>query len=328
MLCNRSSIAATFLTLLCTSALADDEPQDVFFGDDKGSQPLSERMTDKGKGKTIVTYVNGCKYKEVEFQEKERHSRFYEDVRALLGHFTDPSPKPAAVQQCPVWERWESKRLQYPRSTVTLTAVPATDAQKKCMAAAVTRAAYDKCKTDAAKAAAAKAKQGDGKGKEDGKDDDAPKMTVITGPKEHAYLGIDLPVTQRKQLKYDSASGTLQPRNENPQLYLSFNWYFGDLAGKQDNSLRGLTIDRVSLKALMLVDSRPLDSVGLGLGYRLPKLDLVDLSSFNLFLGRFWTKQDAVSSTGTPETNAATGRDWRLGVSYDIGAGVKLLKSN
>lgn len=99
-----------------------------------------------------------------------------------------------------------------------------------------------------------------------GKDDQS--VTILTGPKEHLYLGIDLPVTQRKSLKYDSATKTLQPQNDSPQLYLSINYYFGDLAGEEDE--RGPR-DRFSVKVLALFSKRPLDSFGVAVGYQIPK---------------------------------------------------------
>jgi hypothetical protein len=152
-------------------------------------------------------------------------------------------------------------------------------------------------------------------------------VTVITGPKEHLYLGLDLPVSKRKQLKYDQATQTLQPQDKNPQLYLSINWYFGDLAGKQDK-VSDWSLDRLSLKALVVADTRPLDSYGLGLGYQLPKLKIADLSPVSVFVGHFWTKEDRVAASGAAELNQGTGRDWRLGITYDMSSGLKYLKTN
>src|SRR5207245_7989677 len=131
-------------------------------------------------------------------------------------------------------------------------------------------------------------------------DKDTAKIAVVTGPKQHLHIGVDLPVSQRKSLKYDAGSKSLQPQNDNPQLYLTLNWYLGDLAANQDK-LPAITADRISIKAFVLANSRPLDSYGLGVGYQLPKFGAVDLSPLSIFLGRFWTKQDAVSSAGAPE---------------------------
>jgi hypothetical protein len=96
-----------------------------------------------------------------------------------------------------------------------------------------------------------------------------------------------------------------------PQLYLSLYHCQTDVvAGK----------NTWSLKLLLLASSRPLDSVGLGIGYRLPDniAGIGDLSALNLFAGRFWNRQDGISAGGDVQLNQSTGKDWRFGISYDF----------
>ena len=153
---------------------------------------------------------------------------------------------------------------------------------------------------------------------------DTTKFVVTAGPADHLYIGLDLPVSNRKALKYDSATKSLLPQDTNSQLYMSFNYLLGDLSADQD-TLKGLTWERISIKGFVLVDKRPLDSVGVGLGYQLPKFNSIDLSAINIFGGRFWYKQDGVSN-GMAQLNNSTGRDWRVGITFDLGTGLKWIK--
>lgn len=247
----------------------------VFMDPDDTTKPLAERMLLK-KNQKVRVKVDSCKYKDVKFEEKERQSRLYEDVRAVFGKLL------AGLEAvCPNFTEY-SHTLKYDRSKLTLIAVSVDEKQ-------------------------------------------TPTMTVITGPKEHLFLGLDLPVTKTSQLKYNDSTKTLEPKDTNPQLYLSLNWYIGDVAAKQETQ-RGF--DRFSVKALVLASTRPLDSMGLGVGYQLPDLKVVDLSAVNVFVGHFWTKQDDISSTGTALTNKSTTRDWRFGITYDVGAALKYVKFN
>ncbi len=233
------------------------------------------------KGDEVVVRVKDpdCRFDRLQFEEKERNPRFYDDVHAVIAKL------PILHAAAPVCPRVIESRykLEHNRSTLTITALGTNEK-------------------------------------------DNSSITVLTGPKEHFYLGVDLPST-RKTVKYDSSSKTLQPQSDNPQVYISVNYSFGDVLTEEKNFKR-LSFDRVQLKALFLPSKRPLDSFGVGAGYQLPRFDAVDLSAMSVFLGHFWTKQDAVSSTGAPQTNAATGHDWRVGITYDVATGLKWIKSN
>jgi hypothetical protein len=156
---------------------------------------------------------------------------------------------------------------------------------------------------------------------------DAAAVSVVTGPTEHAYLGLDLPVTNRKDLKYDTASKSLQPASASPQLYLSLNLLYGDILSPPQSAL-SKQIDNFSLKFFISANSTPLNSYGTGIGYRLPGFDIggFNLSSLSLFGGYFWSKQDALNGSGVVKVNGSTNGGWRFGVTYDVSTLIKSVK--
>lgn len=149
--------------------------------------------------------------------------------------------------------------------------------------------------------------------------------TLITGPKEHLSLGVDLPVTKSKTLKYDETSQSLRPQDSNPRLYLSANYLFGDVL-EQPEHLKGL--ERLEIKVMLLASRRPLDSIGVGLGYKLggiKLLGMIDLTGVSIFGGYFVTRVDSVAD-GAPQLNEGRKRSWQGGVSYDLGTGLPWVK--
>lgn len=156
-------------------------------------------------------------------------------------------------------------------------------------------------------------------------------MNIVTGPEEHFYLGLDLPVNSRKILKYDATTKSLVPTDTNPQFYLSFNYFIGDLAATSESGVNDERHGFVSLKAFVMATSRPLDSYGLGVGYQLAKKINIrnkdwDFSAINLFAGRFWYKQDAITAAGTALFNQSTTSNWRFGLTYDLGTALGWVK--
>lgn len=152
---------------------------------------------------------------------------------------------------------------------------------------------------------------------------------VISGLAEHWFLGLDLPVTDQKTLKYDSATGTLQPREKDVQLYLSLNYLFGDVLADVDEGEASKGLGSFSFKIFMRASSKPLDSAGVGLGYRLPKISMnklnLDVSGVNLFVGHFWTKEDAIEG-GVAKPDSERDAQWRVGVTFDVGSMIKAVK--
>lgn len=146
--------------------------------------------------------------------------------------------------------------------------------------------------------------------------------TIVYGPAEHLSLGIDLPVTNRKTLKYDEATKSLVPKDENAQVYLSLNYSLGDVFTKPASPK-----DRTDIKLMVLASRRPLDSYGVGIGYRMDFLkDIhVDMQGFSLFAGYFSTRADQIAD-GVVQLDQGRKRAWRVGVSYDLSTGLKWAK--
>lgn len=145
--------------------------------------------------------------------------------------------------------------------------------------------------------------------------------TVITGPKEHFYLGLDLPVNSKRTLKYDQDSEALVPREHDPSFHLSFNFQYQDVLGRLENDWPV----GISIKAMALVSDHPLDSVGVGVGLRsrgLAPASFDFLDSLGLFAGVFWVKEDGIED-GSPIANGKTRRLFRFGVSYDLSTAMK-----
>jgi len=170
---------------------------------------------------------------------------------------------------------------------------------------------------------------------------DVGTLTVVTGPPEHLFVSLDLPVSNRKTLKYDSKSGTLQPSSSNPQLYWAVDYQFGDLFGVSDSTfevpdnngalhlMKASIFDRLNFKVLFQASSKPLNSFGVALGYSLPPIETqtfhLNLSSLSIFAGYFWTKQDTITN-GLVKTDDTYEHSWRIGVSYSLDDALKFVK--
>jgi hypothetical protein len=122
-------------------------------------------------------------------------------------------------------------------------------------------------------------------------------LNVITGPREHFYLTADLPVNTVSMLSYDSSTGSVTSKSAPTLFFGSINWTFGDIALERAS----WSLDTLSIKFLMQISSKPLDGVGVGLGYRLPALSLLGfkLNTLSLFGAAIWLKEDS-SVSGTP----------------------------
>lgn len=144
---------------------------------------------------------------------------------------------------------------------------------------------------------------------------------IAWGPTEHLSLSVDLPVSNRKTLKYDEASHSLKPKDDKAQVYLGINYSLGDV-------IRSDTVrDRTDIKVMILASKRPLDSYGVGVGHRLSALNFLgkELKGLSLFAGYFTTRQDKIEA-GAPQENEGRTKQWRVGVSYDLSTGGGLLK--
>jgi hypothetical protein len=145
------------------------------------------------------------------------------------------------------------------------------------------------------------------------------RQSIVYGPEEHLSLGIDLPVDNRKTLKYDEATKTLLPTEDAPKVYLSVNYLFGDLLDSPK-----VFSDRVSLKLMAQASRHPLDSYGAGVSLRLDGATPlgIELKGFSVFGGYFRTREDVVVN-GVAQPGEGWKNAWRVGISYDLGTGLK-----
>ncbi len=157
-------------------------------------------------------------------------------------------------------------------------------------------------------------------------------LEVISGLREHLFLGLDLVVTSKDILKYDSTTGTLTPKDENPNLYLSFNYMLGDVLNDPDTGIEkdfGRQFkDNLSIKLFVAASKHPLDSFGVGVGYRLAQLELPGgrhLKNVSVFGGHFWTRQDALTD-GTVDQGGSHDKQWRAGITFDVPAMIGSVK--
>ncbi len=136
------------------------------------------------------------------------------------------------------------------------------------------------------------------------------KVEMITGPREHWFLSADLPVTKLSDVKFVSDPGTLEPKETPKHFYLGVNVMVGDiLAGRQNLS------KNFFLKGMLKISKSPLDSYGIGIGYRFPNVRVigVDISSFSVFASLIWSKEGTEG-----ENNGLKKRQFLFGVSYNL----------
>lgn len=147
------------------------------------------------------------------------------------------------------------------------------------------------------------------------------EFRVITGTAEHWFLSGDVLTKGASQLRYDFDTKGLTHKDKPSQIYLGINYMFGDVYG----TLPGLDQRRVVLKFLA-TPNRQLNSVGLGIGYRLPssftfgtaKTDSVDHSGVVIFVARLWTKGETLNGSAVEDGNKRLAST-RFGISYSIG---------
>lgn len=135
--------------------------------------------------------------------------------------------------------------------------------------------------------------------------------TLIAGQEEHLYLSADLPISNIKQLTYDSSTNSVIEKEKPAAFYLGVNWQIGDVfeeySGKE-------FYKKLSLKLMLKASSRPSESYGVGIGY---SFDAVDV-----FAARLRTKDDSnvgVASLGYTDATV-------FGVSFNISKGLAWFK--
>jgi hypothetical protein len=132
--------------------------------------------------------------------------------------------------------------------------------------------------------------------------------TVITGPMEHMFFSGDVIVRKVTELKFDKGTGTLSEKDKPERVYLGFNYQIGDVYSHAN----ALSIDRLVAKAMITAGKKPLDSVGVGVGYQIQDFLFptggTTGGAFQIYGGHYWTKGDA----------GPRKKEWRFGLSFNI----------
>lgn len=160
--------------------------------------------------------------------------------------------------------------------------------------------------------------------KPEGGDSVSAAAAIITGPREHAFLAVDLPITRTSQAKYNASTGSLEPKEAPSKFHISINYTLGDVLSSRYESLwEGLV-----LKGLCEATKKPLDSYGVGIGYRAPNISLLGfkLDAFSPFVAFLWIREDEVNEAGAPETDKAYKTAVRAGLSFNLDRGLAWLK--
>ncbi len=260
--------------------------------------PLTPRYLNEHRATPIPIFACATSVSKVTVQEQKRKTRLASDIETIIDSIKPK--KKLLLREEPSCKDW-SQPLTYTRGSLVVTA-------------------------------------------KDAQDKDLQVAKVTTGPKEHWFLGLDLPVTSRKTLKYDSESQTLKPREEHNQFFLSFNYMLGDILLDPDDALSAEkashppqdalvrhALDDLSVKFFLNASSKPLDSAGVGLGYRLSKIGLkgggrdFSLKGVSLYGGYFWTKEDEINN-GEVVKRGGRDKSWRFGVTFDIAAMIDQIK--
>lgn len=137
--------------------------------------------------------------------------------------------------------------------------------------------------------------------------------TLTAGPREHMYLSADVPVTNIKQLTYDSSTSSIVEKDVPASFYLGINWQVGDVF--TDYSEADF-LNNFSVKFLLKASNKPSESIGVGLGYSFNAIDI--------FAARIRTKDDAsVGGASLGHTDATV-----VGVSFNITKGLEWIKKD
>jgi len=133
------------------------------------------------------------------------------------------------------------------------------------------------------------------------------KKEIISGSIEHMYLSADMPLTNVKQLKYDSKTSKVIEREKPASFYIGVNYKLGDVFINYDT----WDLKNLSIKGLLSGSSRPSESMGLGLGYQFN----IEGVSLEAFVARVWTADDdSAGGAGVGRTPSNV-----VGISFDVG---------
>jgi len=144
------------------------------------------------------------------------------------------------------------------------------------------------------------------------------KMEIITGPTEHWFLSADLITTKLSEVKFVSASGTIEPKETPKVFYLGLNWMIGDILKERQCFFKHFFI-----KGMLQFSKKPLDSYGVGIGFRFPSFKVLGINSsaFSVFAAMVWSKEQI----GEPLVNH-TKRQVQFGISFNLDKGLGWIK--
>ena len=145
----------------------------------------------------------------------------------------------------------------------------------------------------------------------DAQDKEIGSFTLVAGPTERFYLSADMPVTNIKQLSYDSGTNSVIEKEKPASFYIGLNAKMGDV-------FRNYSSDEfyndISIKVLIKASSRPSESMGVGIGYSFKLMEV--------FVARVWTKDDQNAGGASIGTTAST----IFGVSFNPTKGLEWIK--
>jgi hypothetical protein len=136
---------------------------------------------------------------------------------------------------------------------------------------------------------------------------------IITGPQESFWISADMGLDNIKQLTLDANSKPVE-KEKPASFYVGFNYKLGDVYKNYD-VIGAETYKNISVKFLALASNSPSESMGAGLGYDFPWV--------NVFIASVWTKDDQSvgGSIGTTRSNM-------VGISFDLSRGLEWLKQS
>jgi hypothetical protein len=145
------------------------------------------------------------------------------------------------------------------------------------------------------------------------------KIELITGPTEHLFLSVDLPVSKISVAKFLGDNGTIEPKETPKEFYIGFNCMIGDILSEKQCVLKNLFF-----KGMLKLSKKPLDSYGVGIGYRFPRIRFlgINLSSFSMFASLIWTKEENEENN----SDTLTKRQVLFGFSYNLDKALEWMK--
>jgi hypothetical protein len=172
----------------------------------------------------------------------------------------------------------------------------------------------------ASKAQDSPPRQGATTGGERSAQDKALKASLVTGPAEHWFLSADVPLNRASKLAVKEGTNEVELADEPSKFYVGLDFLIGDLLTADRPRILGfLPLNDLVLKGMITASSKPLESLGVGLGLRGQYLKRfgVDFEVFTPWVGYTFTKQDETKNQEV-QRNAGRNREVRFGVGLNL----------